>query len=310
VKLGELAGQRVSAQLRRPGLALRVGPFVTHVETPIRPLADALHLLYRDFDLADPEAIIDFHIRVAPPRGPRRWWRPQCVFFSDGRQVFQPFPLRLALPLLEWGWNWCVSQHAHSYLIVHCAVVEREGVAALLPAPPGAGKSTLCAGLMHRGWRLLSDELALVRLDDRTVAPLPRPVSLKGVSIDVIRRFVPGVVIGPVSTDTHKGTVAHLRPPADQVAQDLRRARVGWVIFPRYEAGAPARLTPVPRSRAFLRVVESVFNYSVLGRAAFETLAHLVDQAGCYEFAYGDLGEAADVFRALVPGPVAEVRQG
>jgi predicted ATPase len=29
----------------------------------------------------------------------------------------------------------------------------------ILPAPPGSGKSTLCAALVTRGWRLLSDEL-------------------------------------------------------------------------------------------------------------------------------------------------------
>jgi hypothetical protein len=41
-------------------------------------------------------------------------------------------------------------------------VLERGGRALLLPAPSGSGKSTLCAGLAFNGWRLLSDELALL----------------------------------------------------------------------------------------------------------------------------------------------------
>ena len=65
------------------------------------------------------------------------------------------------------------------YLIIHAAVVERNGFALLLPAPPGSGKSTLCAGLIHHGWRLLSDELALIDPETATLQAIPRPVSLK-----------------------------------------------------------------------------------------------------------------------------------
>ena len=63
----------------------------------------------------------------------------------------------------------------------------------LLPAPPGAGKSTLCAGLVHRGWRLLSDELALVDMETGLVRGMARPVNLKNKSIEVIRDFAPEI---------------------------------------------------------------------------------------------------------------------
>jgi HprK-related kinase A len=299
VRLGDLGAPEIAARLERGRLALKVGPFVTRLATPIPDLHAAIALLYPDFPVVDGAEIADFHIRVCPPRGLRRWWRPQSVFLSDGRVIFKPFPLRLALPLLEWGWNWCISTHAHRYVIVHCAVIERNGLAALLPAPPGSGKSTLCAALVHRGWRLLSDELALLSLDDGIVAPVPRPVSLKNESIDVIRRFAPDAVIGPPSTDTHKGTVAHMRPPADSVTAGDQRARVAWIIFPRYQAEARAVLEPLPRSRAFLRVVESTFNYATLGALAFDTLAGVFDGVDTYEFTYGWLEEAVGVFATL-----------
>ena len=58
---------------------------------------------------------------------------------------------------------------------------------------PGSGKSTLAAGLVYRGgWRLLSDELALLSLGDGAVSALPKPISLKNESIAIMKRFAPG----------------------------------------------------------------------------------------------------------------------
>ena len=81
----------------------------------------------------------------------------------------------------------------------------------IMPGVPGAGKSTLCAALGLTGWRILSDEHALIQPGTAQVVPLCRPVSLKNESIEVIRSFDPGAIFGPVSKDTHKGTVAHMK---------------------------------------------------------------------------------------------------
>lgn len=88
-------------------------------------------------------------------------------------------PVGHAFPQLEWAMNWCISTQANFYLLLHSAVIERNGFAAIMPAPPGSGKSTLCAALINRGWRLLSDELALISLHDQNIYPLARPVGLK-----------------------------------------------------------------------------------------------------------------------------------
>jgi len=58
---------------------------------------------------------------------------------------------------------------------------------------------------VHRGWRLLSDELALVCPTAGRIQPLPRPIALKGASIQVIRDFAPHALIGPEHVNTRKG---------------------------------------------------------------------------------------------------------
>jgi HprK-related kinase A len=264
-------------------------------------LVRALQFLYSDFSILDHPEFVDFHVRVDRPKGIHRWWHPQAQFFLDGDSPFNCLALGLAVPLFEWGMNWCIVYRAHHFLIFHSAVVEREGRALLLMARPGLGKSTLCAALIHRGWRLLSDELALVNLENCLIAPLPRPVGLKNQSIPVIKGFAPEAALSPEWHDTHKGKVVHMRPPVEAVRRENETALPGWIIFLTYEAGAPTRLEAVQRSRAFLRLADCSFNYSMLGELAFESMARLIDLSACYEFTYGNLAEAVERLGGLKP---------
>ncbi len=290
--IGQLSPADFARRLRGAGVAWHVGPFVLRLTTPLASLAGALHRLYHDFPLAAGEEFADFPVALVRGRGLRRWVRPQAVFVFGGAEPYEPFPLRLALPYLEWGLNGCVAGNAHQYLLIHAAVLERDGRALIVPAPSGSGKSTLCAALAFRGWRLLSDEMALVRPEDGLVVPLPRPIGLKGESIRLVGAFESSAVFGPSHHDTHKGTLAYVRPPRASVARATEPARPAWLVFPRYRPGEAARLEPVSRARAFLRTLDSALNYSVLGVKGFETLAGLIDACDCYELTLSDLGGA------------------
>ena len=301
MNVSNLSRRELHKRLTGPGLFLRTASFVSRIQSPIRGVLDGLALLYADFPLVDDGDYADFHIRIAPPANLRRWVHPQVLFLLDESSPFKPLPFDQASALFEWGLNHCVSSYCHQYLIIHAAVVERQGRAMIFPAPPGSGKSTLCAGLVNRGWRLLSDELTLIRLLDGEVDPFPRPVSLKNDSIHVIRRFAPGAVMGPIVRDTSKGTVAHLKPPADSVARANEAATPAWVIFPQYKPGESAQLIPMPKARAFMRVAENTFNYSLIGARGFNALAGLIDSSDCFEFSYGELEEAIALFSVLPP---------
>jgi HprK-related kinase A len=297
--VASLSRTQLETRLAGPGLLVQTGPFASRIRSPIGHVADGIALLYGGYPLHGEDGFADFHVGLQPSRGVRRWWRPQVNFDLDGLEPFEPLPEAHAFPMLEWGLNWCISTRAHAYLMVHAAVVERDGCAAILPAPPGSGKSTLCAALVHRGWRLLSDELALFRPEDGLLVPVPRPVSLKNRSIDVIRGYVADAVLSAPVSNTTKGTVAHLKAPAESVARARETARPAWIVFPKYEAGAATSLTPIPRARAFFRVAENAFNYSQMGARGFNTLAAAIDGCASYDFRYSDLDEAMAVFAAL-----------
>lgn len=284
------------------GLRLQTGPFSFAIRSPVREVADGLALHYRHHPVGeDPQAsgFSDFHLAIGRPWGLRRFWRPQVEFRLDGQRPFEPLPGHQGYALLEWGLNWTISSHAHRFVILHAAVLARGDRALLMPAPSGSGKSTLCAALSLRGWRLLSDELALLDPVDGRLHGLARPVSLKNASIEAIRRFEPGAPIGPSVADTAKGRVAYLSPPADAVAQVRHPVRAAWVVLPRYQPGAPTEHRMLSRAEGFMELQRQTFNYDLHGLVAFKALGDAV--AGCRVEAlrYRDLDEAVAVCETL-----------
>ena len=297
--LAGLAGGECRQRLADRGLLLKTGPFTVEVRSDIEGFIRLLRQFYGQFPIVEAPAIADFHVRVSRTGGIRRWWRPQVQFFLDGQPPFQPFQLGHAFPLFEWGLNWCIAMQAQQFLMLHSAAVERAGKVMLLPAWPGCGKSTLCAALVSRGWRLFSDEFGLVRIEDGQLVPLPRPTPLKNKSIDVIRDFAPNAEIGPAFHGTRKGTVAHLRTPDASVVQAHIPAPPGWLVFPRYQAGVPLSLKAIAQPQAFLKLTNNSFNYRLLGLQGFQAVTQLVRHCDRYILSYSDLDEAIDTLNRL-----------
>ena len=305
-QLSSLPRTQLDRLLGGEGLGIVIPPFVVRVRSPICVVADGIERLYSDHLLApqDGAGFFDFHVAV---EASRPWFRPLCVFALDGRQPFTPLAQGEAFALFEWGLNWCVTSHCHQWISLHAAVLERGGRAVVLPAPPGAGKSTLCAALMLHGWRLLSDELTLLEPGSGWVVPSPRRISLKNASIDVIRERDPGCVLGPVAHDTQKGTVAHLKVLPDSLARADERALPAWVVFPRYERGAALQVQPRAKATTVVELARNSFNQHVHGRAGFEALVRMVDACDSFDLRYSQLDQALDWFDALEPPSPARV---
>jgi HprK-related kinase A len=300
LKVSDLLPGQLSALLRSGDLLLNLAPFVARLHSDVPSVANHIALLYPDFECLDSTAFADFHVQVLREPGLRRWYKPQARFYFDGQASFTPLPAEQGIAMIEWGLNWCVAAHAHQYLVIHAAVIEKNGVTVVMPAPPGSGKSTLCAGLVHCGWRLLSDELGLYDLESGLIHGMARPVNLKNASIDVIQQFAPEAVFTPPVPDTTKGTVALMRPPKESVVRRAEPARVSCVVLPRYERGSSATMERHSPARTFHLIAEQSFNYDIQGVRGFEAVASLIDQARCYQFTYSDLNDARARFDALV----------
>ncbi len=295
-KLSSLSKAELTRRLQGPGIKLQHPPFVTHIQSPIPIVAEGLFTLYADYQVQPLESFADFQVSV---QYGRRLPKPLCVFKTDRLQPFTPLAAGEAFALLEWGMNWCITGYSHTWITIHSAVLERGGRALILPAPPGSGKSTLCAALLLNGWRLLSDEMALLDPATGHITPAPRPVSLKNQSIEIVRNLSPQVVIGPVAHDTMKGTVAHMRLPGECLQRAHETALPAWVVFPKYVKDASASLVARGKAASFVQLAENSFNQSSQGKRGFEVLSALIDRSDCYDFTYSRIDDALATFAHL-----------
>lgn len=296
---------QVGQALRGNGLWLDVGAATVHVRSNSAQLAADLQRTYPAFPLVTTADWADVHVQVEQVGGMRRWLRPQVRLVSDGLTPFYPFPASDALPMFEWACNWLIGQRLNDVLLLHAGALERDGLALLLPATPGSGKSTLTSAMTQRGWRLLSDEFGAFDPQIDAFRAMLKPVALKNQSIDVIRRFAPTARFGPTFLKTRKGDVSHLAAAPEAVRRRHEPARPGGFILPRWEAGSATELQPLSETRLFPALAFNAFNYGALGAAGFQAVLGLVRRCPGWQLVYSDLDDAIRAIDALWPQVLA-----
>lgn len=205
-----------------------------------------------------------------------------------GHQHFRYTDKANMMPILEWGFNWFISGFSCEYLCIHAAVVEKNNVTVILPAPPGSGKSTMCALMMLDGWRLLSDEHCLLDLSTLEVVPFVRPISLKNRSIDIIQRHQFDCKKSRIFNRTIKGRIQYLAPTEVSWQNYKKSANANYVIFPKYVAGLTLTTCEINQTTLFRRLLENTFNYTVLGERSFHALTDWLPRLNAIDLQYSD----------------------
>jgi HprK-related kinase A len=296
----DLSPSQLDATLAGPGLFVDYGACVVRVHAQLPGFGSTFRKVYRWFHSDTPQVFADFHVELASGQGIRRWVRSQARFRIDGVEPFEPFSLTSALPLLEWGVNWCFAQRFNQYVLLHAGVLAIGSRAVIMAATPGSGKSTLSAAMMLSGFRLLSDEFGVLDPESGSLLPMLKPVALKNRSIDVIRDFSEHAILGPTFPGTRKGDVAHLAPDEHSVSASCETAAPTLVIFPSYREGATLSIVPQPKEQAFARLAFNSFNYGLLGPLAFNAVADIAERTPAYQLTYGSLADAIACLRDLV----------
>lgn len=285
--------------LRNQGLKVVMGPFNVRIQTRYKPLAVQLYSLYKHYRLVQDE-ICEFHVCIVAERSFKNPLKKSVRFLIDGQSPFESFPEEQALAVLEWGINLAIAVRVNHLLLLHAAVVEKNNHVILFPAWPGSGKTTLCTYLIHRGFRLFSDEFGLMDPARGVFYPMPRLMPLKNQSIQIIRNYLPEAVIGQSIPNTHKGTVAHVCPPENSICSAERTAKARWIFFLRWNEKAETNIQPISDAEAFMLLASNAFNYEVLGATGFKAVAQLISDCNCYKLIYSDLEDVTSTLQNMV----------
>jgi len=185
---------------------------------------------------------------------------------------------------------------------VHAAALEFAGNGILLVAPSGQGKSTVTWGLLHHGFRYLSDELAPLDLRTMKVAPYPHALCLK--------REPPEPY-----------------PLPAQIFRTSRTFHVPTPMLPNQTLSQPVPVTamffleysPKDQTGATLQSISKGEAASRLFAQALNPLAHMEDglpaaiaiacNAACYKLRSADLRSSCDLVSDLVSTLPAFSRQ-
>lgn len=268
---------------------VNIGQYHFSVESKIEAVNNAIDIIYGDVPALD--FPYDFKVRLVFESLVRRFIKPQISFYSDQHSPFKPLPVSQAPALLEWGMNWCVAAHEYSKLIIHSAVLVKNGKAILFPALPGSGKSTLTAYLGLSSWSTYSDEMAIIDPMTLEVSPLYRPVCLKNDSISLVKKWHPKAIFTPVCKDTQKGDVAHVKVMDWQNYTQLSPVPIVAVVFPKYDAQSDLTIFQLSDLEAFNVLSKNAFNYNVLGRDGFNTVDNIIRRTKNFEIRFNDVRE-------------------
>ncbi|MDO6694003.1 HprK-related kinase A [Aliiglaciecola sp. 3_MG-2023] len=270
------------------------------LKSDVKHVSTVAKSLYSDsWDLDGP---VDFSIRLVYESLLRRFIKPQISFYSDQHSPFKPLPISQAAAVLEWGMNWCIAAHEFERLLIHSAVLVKNGKAIIFPALPGSGKSTLTAHLGLSDWDIYSDEMAIIDTSTSMVNPLFRPVCLKNNSIDLIKAWHPEAYFSPICKDTQKGDVAHVKVLTWEQYQKFDKAQIVAVVFPKYVPESELKIYQLTQLDAFNTLSKNAFNYNVLGADGFDAVARVIKSCRLFEIEYSDLNEVNDFLSEDVIG--------
>ena len=210
----------------------------------------------------------------------------------DGTEVCDGAP-SYVLGMLLWHVNQQTTQRpAPGHVVLHAAAATRNGRAVVLAAPMESGKTTTVAGLVQDGWGYLTDEAAAVSLDDLHVEAFHKSLSVDTGSWGVLSQLreldvgdLPTQWQVPVSTATAGGLA--------------ERTPVGWVVLPRYLAGARTELEPVSRATAVMSLAACTFCFIDQPQRNLDALARIVRAVDCYRLTVGSLDEAVAILGGM-----------
>jgi hypothetical protein len=174
---------------------------------------------------------------------------------------------------------------------IHAAAVESDGRIAMLVAPSGTGKSTTAYGLLHEGFRYLSDELAPVDLQTMTVQPYPHALCLKSEP--------PAPYRLPAAT-LRTGVTLHVPVAALPSATFREPVPLGAIFFLGREGIGDTTVQRIDAGEAAARLYSNALNNLAHGGEGLDAAILLTSRTPCFRLQLGELSRAGGVIQSAL----------
>lgn len=261
-----------------------------------------------EFEGDRPAQIVEFLFRdipAMPPQPPQFTYRLLAVAGSDRLQLFRQDELlyegdhaaEVADILLG---NTCyhLADRSQGGLLFHAAALAWHGHGLLLPGTMGAGKSTLTAWLLGRGFDYLTDELVFIPHGSSTVQAFARPLNLKRpVRMVLCDRLdfsqQAGQMLSSVAIDL-------VPPELLNPSTRLSEPSLSLILFPRYQAGGEFALTSLTKAQTGLELMQCLVNARNLPEHGFPEITRLSKSTLAYIINYSSFNQIGDRIETIL----------
>lgn len=173
---------------------------------------------------------------------------------------------------------------------LHAAVLELDGRALALVAPSGYGKSTTTWGLLHHGFKYLSDELAPIHFTTMRVRPFPHALCLKTVPPNEY----------PLPKETIFTTrTAHVPTqflPCETMDETIPLAAIFFVRFI-VEISEPV-VSPMGKGEAAARLFTNALNPLAHSGEGLDGAIEIVQKTRCFDLLSSNLRPTCELIKS------------
>jgi len=200
-----------------------------------------------------------------------------------------------ALQRLRERVQYCLVADDEDHLMLHGAGIIGTEKAIALPAPSGAGKTTLATWLLGEGFGLLSDELVAVDANGWTQG-FRQPLNAKIRGMDLIRSFPWMAERVAASVQLPAG---HLLPWAKPLSRGGEH--LGALVFPKFTPGSPLTIEPLTTAQATAEVMSCLLNARNLPQLGLRQAATLCRSVPAWRIQYSSLRALGGWLQSQLP---------
>jgi hypothetical protein len=192
-----------------------------------------------------------------------------------------------------------LAWHSRGGLLFHAGGLAWQGRGLLLPGTMGAGKTTLTAWLLGRGFNYLSDEMVFFSHHTNVMTALPRPLNLKHPARPVLKNKLD--YTGQHADEIYSAYTTDLVPPRLFNPQTRFSAPpLSLIIFPHFQADSQFSLQRLTKAQAGLELMKSLINARNLPGHGFAEISRIVKQVPACKMNYASFEQIGDNIEHLL----------
>lgn len=205
-------------------------------------------------------------------------------------------PREEVFPIIEES-LWDLLIEYRDEVLLHSAVVVKEGSALLLPGLSKSGKTSLSVSLLKRGFHFYSDELAPITYDLR-VKPCPLPMKIRERVLSELPPLTPELRLWPLPFWVSGQKVFYALPTGGKPSFE-EGVPIRLIVFPLVRLGLPLEEEEVTPGAGGMNLLLHMINREALGEEGFEMVVNLVREVPCYVLRAGSIAEASERVESL-----------